>query len=111
MDFLARIVEERIQRAQEAGVFENLPGKGQPLHLEDDSSIPQDLRLAYKILRNSNHLPIEMEMRKEIFSLRQLLKVVGDEEVRHELRRELNLLILGLNIREGRSVSLSLRQI
>ena len=61
--------------------------------------MPEDLRLTYKILKNSNCLPIEMELRKEVFNLRQLLNAAIDAETRRELRRELNLLTLNLNIR------------
>ena len=99
MDYLHRIVEDRIQEAQKEGAFDNLPGKGKPLALEDDSSIPEDLRLAFKILKNANCLPIEMEMRKEIFNLRQLLDAAIDPDTRRELRRELNSRILNLNLR------------
>ena len=98
MDFLTTIAEERIRKAQEEGVFDNLPGKGKPLQLEDDSRIPEDLRLAYKILKNANCLPPEMELRKEIFSLRQLLDAATDDDVRRDLRRQLNLLVLRHNL-------------
>ena len=98
MDFLITIAEERIRRAQEEGVFDNLPGKGKPLQLEDDSRIPEDLRLAYKILKNANCLPPEMELRKEIFSLRQLLDAATDDDMRRDLRRQLNLLVLRHNL-------------
>ena len=103
MEFLDKIVEERIQRAQEDGVFDNLPGKGKPLKLEDDSFIPEDLRLTYKILKNSNCLPVEMELRKQIFNLRQLLNASIDEEARRDLRRELNLVILRFNLKQRRA--------
>jgi len=99
MDFLITIAEERIRRAQEEGVFDNLPGKGKPLQLEDDSRIPEDLRLVYKILKNANCLPLEMELRKEIFSLRQLLDAATDPGVRRDLRKQLNLLVLRHNLR------------
>ncbi|WP_420170527.1 DnaJ family domain-containing protein, partial [Paenibacillus larvae] len=39
--------------------MDNLPGQGKPLVLENWSSVPEDLRLAYKILKNSGHLPEE----------------------------------------------------
>jgi hypothetical protein len=97
VDFLYKIAEERIQEAQREGVFDNLSGKGKPLKLEDDSAVPEDLRMAFKILKNSNCLPIEMELRKEIYNLRQLLDAAIDPETRQELRRELNLLTLRLN--------------
>ena len=98
MDFLHRIAEERIQDAQREGLFDNLPGKGQPLNLDEDSAVPEDLRLAFKILKNSHCLPIEMELRKEIYNLRQLIDAAIEPETRRELRRDLNLLTLRLNI-------------
>jgi Domain of unknown function (DUF1992) len=104
MGFFDRIVEERIQRAQEEGAFDNLPGKGMPLKLDDDAFVPEDLRLAFKVLKNSGCLPIEMELRKEIFNLRQLLNAAIDEDTRRELRRELNLLVLEFNVKQRRSV-------
>jgi DnaJ homologue, subfamily C, member 28, conserved domain len=108
MGFLDRIVEERIQRAQEDGVFDDLPGKGKPLKLEDDSFVPEELRLTYKILKNSNCLPVEIELRKEIFNLRQLLHATIDEETRRELRRDLNLLVLKFNLEQRRAISVAL---
>jgi MoxR-like ATPase len=99
VDFLYRIAEERILRAQEEGVFDNLPGRGKPLKFEDDSSIPEDLRMVFKVLKNANCLPVEMELRKQIFALRQLLDAAVDPESRRELRRELHLRILDLNAR------------
>ena len=92
-------------------MFDNLPGKGKPLNLDDDSAIPEGLRLTFKVLKNAHCLPIEMELRKEIFNLRQLLVAAIDPESRHELRRELNLLILDLNTRRSRQAMLDLPQI
>jgi hypothetical protein len=97
MDFLYKIAEERIQEAQREGLFDNLPGKGKPLNLDEDSAVPEDLRLSFKILKNANCLPIEMELRKEIYNLRQLYDAAIDPETRKELRRELNLLTLRFN--------------
>ena len=111
MEYLHRLVEDRIQKAQEEGVFDNLPGKGKPLNLDDDSTIPEDLRLTFKVLKNAHCLPVEMELRKEIFNLRQLLNAAIDPETRHELRRELNLLILDFNMRQTRTATLDLPQI
>ena len=51
MSYFARVVEERIREAQKEGAFDNLPGKGKPLQLEDQSLIPEDLRMSYHILK------------------------------------------------------------
>jgi hypothetical protein len=111
VEYLHRLVEDRIQKAQHEGVFDNLPGKGKRLPLEDDGTIPEDLRLAFKVLKNAHCLPIEMELRKEIFNLRQLLNAAIDPEDRRELRRELNLLILDFNLRRAGSLTHDLPQI
>ena len=55
-----KIVEQRIKEAMEKGEFDNLPGKGRPIPLEDDSHVPEDLRLAYKVLKNADCLPPEL---------------------------------------------------
>ena len=98
MGWIERIAEERIRTAQDEGLFDNLPGKGKPLQLEDDSAVPEELRLTFKILRNAGYLPIEMEIRKEIYSLHQLIKTTIDEQTRSELRRELSFLLLKENL-------------
>lgn len=52
-----KLAEERIREAIDRGDFDDLPGKGKPLDLEDDRHLPDDLRLAYKILKNAGCLP------------------------------------------------------
>jgi hypothetical protein len=111
MGFLDRIVEEKIKAAQQEGAFDNLPGKGKPLNLDEDSSVPEDLRLTFKVLRNANCLPIEMELRKEFFNLRKLLSAAIDEPTRRELRRELNMIALNLNSKNRRAAALDLPQV
>ena len=111
MGFFDRIVEERIRAAQQDGAFDNLPGRGKPLDLEDDSAVPEDLRLTLKILRNADCLPVEMELRKEFFNLRRLLSAAIDEPTRRELRRELNLIALNLNLKSCRDASLEIPQV
>jgi hypothetical protein len=111
MEDLHGIVEQRIQKAQEEGAFDNLPGRGKPLQLDDDSFVPEELRLTYKVLKNAKCLPIEMELRKEIFSLHQLLNGAIDPETRRELRRDLNLLILNFNTRRRGATTIDLPQI
>lgn len=73
------IAENRIREAVENGAFDNLPGAGKPLELSDDSAIPEDLRMAYKILANAHCLPPEIEERKEICRLTDLLADCEDE--------------------------------
>ena len=92
-----KIIESRIKKAQEEGSFEDLPGKGRPLRLEDDRHIPEDLRLAHKVLKNADCLPPEVHLRKEIRATEDLLAGMKDTAQKHRTLRKLNFLILKLN--------------
>ncbi|HEY7698968.1 MAG TPA: DnaJ family domain-containing protein [Vicinamibacteria bacterium] len=103
MHFLERIAEERIREAMERGDFDDLPLSGKPLPLESNGFVPEDLRLAYKLLKNAGFLPREMELRKEIVSLKELLATVDDGEKRAKLACRINDLVLRLNLMGKRS--------
>lgn len=51
------IAERKIAEAMERGDFDDLPGAGRPLDLSDDALIPEDLRMAYRILKNAGLVP------------------------------------------------------
>jgi hypothetical protein len=105
-----KIAEERIREAIERGDFDDLPGKGEPLELEDDSHLPQDLRLAYKILKNANCLPPELELRKEIHTTEALLAGIQDTQEKYKQMKKLNYLIMKLNMTRRGSVALEENQ-
>ncbi|MDH3760768.1 MAG: DUF1992 domain-containing protein [Gammaproteobacteria bacterium] len=83
------LAEEQILSAIRRGEFDDLPGEGQPLMLDDDSVIPEELRVAYRLLRNAGCLPPELTLRNEIQQLEGLLDQVelGAEE--QSMRRRL----------------------
>jgi hypothetical protein len=108
---LERIAEERIREALQSGEFENLPGQGKPLNLEDDRYIPDDLRLAYKILSNANCLPPELELKKEIKTAEELLGALEDEGEKYRQIKKLNYLIMKLNAMRKGSVQWEEKQL
>lgn len=55
LEAIALVAEAKIQEALAEGAFDNLPGAGRPLVLEDDSHLPPETRMAAKILRNSGY--------------------------------------------------------
>ncbi len=71
------------------GHFENLPGAGQPLSLEDYFSTPEDVRMAYSILKNAKCLPAEVELLNEVSRLERLIAETADVVTREPLQREL----------------------
>jgi len=105
-----KIVEERIRRAQQRGEFENLPGHGKPLPLDEDARVPEELRLAYKILKNADCLPPELEVKKEIQQTEDLLVGMRDTAARYRVLKKLNFLIMKLNTLRSGAVLFDLPQ-
>jgi hypothetical protein len=89
VDIFGKIAEEKIREALENGEFNNLPGKGKPLNLDDLSSVPEDLRMGYKILKNAGIVPEELQLQKEILSLQDLIKLCENEEEQARLKKKL----------------------
>ena len=83
------IVEAKIAEAQRAGVFDDLPGAGKPLDLTDDPLIPEDVRVAYRVLKNSGYVPADLLERKEAADLRKLVASIAanDPERLHALAK------------------------
>ena len=59
-------VERQIQEARERGMFDNLPGRGQPLRLEAVNPYEGTRALAHKILKDHGFAPEGIELDKEI---------------------------------------------
>ncbi|HEX2228166.1 MAG TPA: DnaJ family domain-containing protein [Candidatus Binatia bacterium] len=111
VSLLQRMAEQRILEAQRNGEFDNLPGKGKPLELEDLSWVPEDLRIGYKVLKNAHVLPPEAELLKDVHTLEDLLKHVEDEGERKALAKSIQWKIIRLDMLKRRSSSVgSLRQ-
>lgn len=101
-----KIAEERIRKAIEDGELNNLPGQGRPLVFEDDRGVPEELRLAYKILRNADCLPPELLAQKEIQTAKDLLAGLSDEREKLQAMRRINYLVLKLNEMRRRPANL-----
>jgi hypothetical protein len=76
------IIEEQIRQAIERGDFDNLRGKGKPLNLGDDAFVPQDMRWAYKTMKDAGVAPEWIEENKEIRAELQRLKTLLDNQAR-----------------------------
>ena len=106
-----KIIEKRIKEAQEKGEFDDLPGKGEPLKLEEDTHVPEELRLAYKILKNADCLPPELELKKEIRQMEDLLDNIPDEKEKYKLIKNINFKIMKLNMMGNKSALLEETQL
>jgi hypothetical protein len=104
---LQQIAEQRILEAQRSGVFDNLPGKGKPLELEDLSWVPEELRIGYHVLKNAHVLPPEAELLKDVHTLEDLLKHIEDEGERRALAKSIQWKMIRLDMLKRRSMDLN----
>lgn len=109
--FIEQIAEERIRAAQENGAFDDLPGRGKPLDLDDDAHVPPELRMAWRVLKNAGCLPPELEAEREINTAIELLSAMTDEGERYRQMQRLNLMITRLNETRRRPVQLEAQQL
>ena len=106
MDAMAIVAERKIREAMARGEFDNLSGAGKPLPVEDLSGVPEELRMAYKVLKNAGCLPPEVELRKEIVNLRDLVRSTEDDEERRNRLKELQFRLMKLEMMRNRPLSI-----
>ncbi len=90
MSIFETIAERKIQEAIARGEFDNLSCKGKPLPPDDLDMVPDELWMSYKILKNAGVIPEEIELRKSIMNMQQLLNACVDENERQELHRKIS---------------------
>jgi hypothetical protein len=98
MLLIDQIAEQKIIESILNGELDNLPGQGQPLRLDDNSSVPEELRVAYRLLKNSGFLPPSVELRKEIAGANQLLMEVVSEDEQMKLSKRMDYLLMQLSV-------------
>lgn len=99
MHFLELIAERKIAEAEARGALKDLPGEGAPLALDDDPLIPEDLRMAYRILKKAGLVPEEIAMLREVAQLEALVRERDDPQgaASRQAVRRLELLRLQLD--------------
>ncbi|WP_045224128.1 DUF1992 domain-containing protein [Methyloterricola oryzae] len=106
MLFLERLAEQKIAEALERGELDDLPGKGKPIPPEEDLHfVPADMRLAFRILKNSGYIPEEVQLLRDIDDLLSLIDtqgIHGEPE-----RKRLRLLMERLGAQRGGNLALA----
>lgn len=91
---LDSLAEKHIGDAQARGEFDDLPGTGVPLDLGNDALVSEELRAAYRMLKNAGCLPPELESHAEIRDIETLLRAADNEDERGRLLARLQFLLL-----------------
>lgn len=111
MHLFDELAESRIREAMERGDFDDLPGAGTPLPLEEDGFIPEEMRMAYKILKNAGYIPPEVELRRDINATQSALSAEYDDDpARRRNLKKLQCLFLRLDESRHRQANLLLQQ-
>ncbi|HKW36842.1 MAG TPA: DnaJ family domain-containing protein [Burkholderiales bacterium] len=84
LDFIA---ERSILQAIARGDFDDLPGAGKPLEIDDDPLVPPETRIACRILKNAGFVPLELLERAEIARLEAALPGLEESERARALTR------------------------
>lgn len=92
MGLLDLLADRKIAAAIEAGELDDLPGAGKPLAIDDAPVVPEDVRVAWRMLRNAGFVPHELLERRERVELAQLLATIDDEGERRRAAARLALL-------------------
>lgn len=81
LDWTPIVAERKILEAMEQGAFDNLPGKGKPLEIDDDPLTPAHLRIVHHVMKNARVVPAWIEMEREIGAAKdEALRFLADYE-------------------------------
>jgi hypothetical protein len=100
------IAERKISEAIRKGQLDIEAWRNRPLPVTNDSLVPEELRMAHKILKNAGYLPPEIETKKEIQQIEDLLVNCEDEYARVKQLKKLNYLVMKLNTMKGDAVNI-----
>jgi hypothetical protein len=101
MKLLDALVEQRIAAAAARGEFDDLPGAGAPLPLEDDALVPEEVRVANRILKNAGFVPPAVEQLRALRDLQAELNAVSDRVTRCRLQARMLALDMALESLRG----------
>jgi hypothetical protein len=107
LDPLSFIAEQKITQAMQERDLNSPKWKNKPLPLDDDRFVPEDLKMAYKILKNSGFLPPEIEERREIKKLEDLIANTEDEHERLKQMKKLNVLLMKIDAQRSSPVNIA----
>ena len=82
----------------ERGEFNDLKNKGKPLNLDDYFDTPEDLRMAYSVLKSADVIPEEVQLLKEIEALQEKMKLTKTEQEVKNIRAEIETRRLKYNL-------------
>ena len=108
MKLLDALVEQRISAAAARGEFDNLPGAGEPLEFDDDALVPEEVRVANRIMKNAGFVPPAVEHLRALRDLQNESGSTEDPATRRKLQAKMLALDMALESLRGGSTVMPL---
>jgi hypothetical protein len=84
-------IAQSLRDAQRSGELQSAPSWGKPLDLNDGyEQTPEELRMAFKALKDAGFVPPEVETMKRIAALREVIQAAPDAPEAEAMRRRLS---------------------
>jgi hypothetical protein len=107
LSIIQTIAERKIQQAMAEGTLADLSHwKDKPLPPDNMDGVPEDLRMAYRLLKNAGYVPEELALHQEITRLEQLLETCTEEKEKVRQLKKIGCLKTKLECRMGRVIEL-----
>ena len=101
MKLLDALVEQRIAAAAARGEFDDLPGAGAPLEFDDDLLVPEEVRIANRIMKNAGFVPPAIEHLRALHDLQDEFDKVADPAARCRIQAKMLALDMALESLRG----------
>jgi hypothetical protein len=101
MKLLDALVEQRISAAAARGEFDNLPGAGERLEFDDDVLVPEEVRVANRIMKNAGFVPPAVEHLRALGDLQNEACSSEDPATRRKLQAKMLALDMALESLRG----------
>ena len=95
---LEKALQAIIKEAQERGDFDNLKGKGKPIDLSAYFETPEDVRMAYSMLKEAGMVSAEVDLLNDIAALKERLTTTYEEKDRSRIQKMIREKQLQFNI-------------
>lgn len=98
MSIVETIAEQRIREAMANGDFDQLPGRGKRVNLDEYFKSPPEQRAAHALLKNAGIAPQEIQMRRTMNEWRSQLAEAKDDITRREIRARIGRMHIELDL-------------
>lgn len=106
-----RVADKHIEDAMAEGKFDNLPGKGEPIQI-DEAPADENARAlwwALRLMKQNDFIPDEVRWRKAVDVMKAELSRATDPEAARKIAEQINALVLKLKTLGTNAISIAVK--